>query len=209
MGFDEAAAELARAIDAGVEPQDGAWKCVVESISRLLSSWFSTRLSPSDRSDVVSEAVKDFVQAIRNGRYEPQRSAAAYLTAIAQNAGKDRLAQLGRVVAVDPVPLDAGGIVGAAQEGSLDLGDMAAELLDRVDSVETIARAMARAMEAGDHGCNAAVQVWLSMSEMEGRRISTREVATKMRISHTEVGRRLSRFRTYLDEGSSGSAPEP
>ena len=197
MEFDAAVAEFVQAVRGGDEPTSDAVKCIIESLNRMLTFWFRGSLNRSDRSDVVSEAVLRFTDSIRREIYQPEKPPAPYLTSILRHAGTDHISKNSLQRATDPYELE-----NVTHPGTSDeiYDSMASELLNRVDAVAAIASALDKARANGDEGCIELVRVWLGLSEREGRGMTSREVASKLGMSHTEAQRRLRRFRGYLDD---------
>ncbi|HXE98747.1 MAG TPA: sigma-70 family RNA polymerase sigma factor [Solirubrobacterales bacterium] len=184
--FHECTARLLRLLQGGERgPADeDDLRTVVDGLTRFLAGRFPS-LSSADVADITSESLARLLEASKKDRIDPGRSAAPYLTRIAHNLAVSRLRQPTSVELPEGV------------EPTLADDDLA-RLLDAHATHERLQAALGKAARAGDHMLLRVVKAWLTLAEGNGVPPSSREVAGRLRISHTTVNEALARLRDYL-----------
>lgn len=156
--------------------------------------WLVRRRFPGmplqDAEDVAAETVGNLVQRIRGGQAVPSDG---YVATAVINAAISALREQGR----RPFLL-ATGDVPERMDASSD--DEVAAALEATATAEAVQRALRAALDDGDQVAFRVVTVALDEAQSRGERPSNRQIAEMLGISHTAVGKALTRFRTRLDD---------
>lgn len=182
--FDDAVTALMDAIGEGDSNAflGADFDVILQGLGRLIRSRYGS-LSREDVVDVVNEALLRFVAAVRDGRVDPTRRPAAYLTTVAINTATEVLRQRRSEELVGQEELERA----ARTEESLDA------LLARHDDRRAVRDLMQRAREAGEHDLADLIRCFRDLVA-SGEQPTLRELGTSLGISHTEVRRRLDRL---------------
>ena len=158
---------------------------VLGGLERFLAIRFPT-LPASDAAEIASESLARLLVVNQEGRLDPARSPAPYLTRIAHNLAVSAMRR----------PTATNAELDEAQHALAD--DEIAALLDARASSEMIRGALVQAVRVGDHVLVRVVRVWLELAESQGSAPASREVAERLGLSHTTVGEALKRLEKYL-----------
>jgi hypothetical protein len=89
--------------------------------------------------------------------------------------------------------------VEALGEDASSPDDAVAALIDRDATHATVLAAMRVGIDAGDEITVPSITKWLDIADKLGRAPSTREVASRVGVSHTTVAQALKRFRALME----------
>jgi RNA polymerase sigma factor (sigma-70 family) len=192
--FDAAVLALMAALESG-EPLDEARLAVLlQGMGRFLRSRFNT-LGREDVVDAVNEGLVRFIAAVRDGRVDPDRRPAGYLTRTAENAALDRLRQQAReTTAFEDVPEPE------SEDAPLDA------LVNLLASQAIVLGLMAAARDRGEHELNVLIEEFLNLAE-HGARPTLRALGAALGVSHTEIHRRLERLASLASEETTDEPP--
>lgn len=84
-------------------------------------------------------------------------------------------------------------------EGAASYDDFVAALIDRDATHSMVLAALRAGIDAGDDITVPIITKWLDIADELGRAPSTREVATRVGVSHSTVAQALKRFRAVLE----------
>jgi DNA-directed RNA polymerase specialized sigma24 family protein len=181
--LDEAVHRLKELVEGRGEASSNDLEVVVKALERFVRGAYPG--IAHEAADVAEEAVVRFVQAIRRGRLDENRSPAAYLITIARNEAVSRL-RSPRREPVSTLPV---------QEDPLLYG-----FLERQAARSDVESAWQKARRRQDTTVLRVVSSWLDLAAQLGRRPTSREVGRKAAVSHTAVRQALERFRSYFPE---------
>jgi RNA polymerase sigma factor (sigma-70 family) len=185
--FDAAVLALMASLESGEPLEDAQLAVLLQGLGRFLGARFSA-LGREDVVDAVNDALVRFIAAVREGRVDPDRRPAGYLTRIAENAALDRLRQQARETTdFDDVQERE------SEEAPLDA------LLNLLTSQAMVLELMAAARDRGEHELNMLIEAFLNLAE-HGARPTLRELGAALGVSHTEIHRRLERLAAMASE---------
>ena len=157
--------------------------------------WLVRRRFPGmplqDAEDVAAETVGKLVQRIRGGKAVPSDG---YVATAVINAAISALREQAR----RPFLLATGDVPERVMDASSD--DEVAAALEATATAEAVQRALRAVLDEGDQVAFRVVIVALDEAQSRGERPSNRQIAEMLGISHTAVGKALTRFRTRLDD---------
>jgi DNA-directed RNA polymerase specialized sigma24 family protein len=162
----------------------------VGPVALTLRAWLSKRrLSPADLDEVVAEAITRLVFVAEDRRLDPTRPAGAWLRVVADHLALDAIRRHGRQ---DFAPLDEDAYSATTDEDAL------ARLLDASAAIDDIRRALQSAQAQGETTTVTVVTTWLGLAEANGEPPTSRDVASRLGISHMTVQRTLKNFGSFL-----------
>ncbi|MGD0165882.1 MAG: sigma-70 family RNA polymerase sigma factor [Gaiellaceae bacterium] len=158
---------------------------VVNGLSRYLLATVID-LNHDDLAETIQLSLVEFLEAVRAGRVDKERSPAGYLIRLARWRALDFV----RGRARHEVPT-------ADLEPEEEDADVATEALAALSSEEQIALLLRHNRLEGRHDLNAVVRAWLDLADFGGTP-TVRAVAAKLGIAPSTVSARLAQLREIL-----------
>lgn len=189
--FDDAATQLFHAFaqgdDATIASQNV--RTVADRLHRLLQRSYG--LSSAEAEETAQDVIVKVIELARTpgGGLDQVRNPGAYLTRLARNRAIDQIRRSSR---------DDAELSPELAHSLPSRDDAIAALLDASATAARIRAAMQTADRLGDHLALETVRLWLDMADKTGEPPSSRDIATKARVSHTAINQALRRFRRYL-----------
>jgi DNA-directed RNA polymerase specialized sigma24 family protein len=173
----------------------------LQSVLGVLGLWLARRgLSVQDREDVCSEALGRLVRAVRANDLDPARPPGAWLRVVADHLALDVLRR-------ESIRTGAAFDEGAHAPRGED--DRLAALLDREASRQAVDEVLQRAAAEDRTTLVNVITTWRGLAQMNDEAPSTHQVADRLGVSHTTVGRALADMREMLSPRSAFQSAEP
>ncbi|WP_433075182.1 sigma factor [Dactylosporangium sp. CA-052675] len=166
-----------------------ALRSVTDGLPRLIRRDDRPGLEPED---IAQQALLKFINAIRSGRVDPDRSPSGYLLKIATTVASDL-----RRPGLPPSPIPDADL-DRVWSGAGD--DEADRLIEQLASESQVRSALALAVRRGDLSVVNVVHEWLNQARRNDADATQRAVAEAVGMSKSAVGKCLARFEQYLVE---------
>ena len=161
---------------------------VVDGLSRYLRATVSG-LDRDELAEIIDVALLEFLEAAQAGRIDRAQRPGGYLIRLARWRALDYVRGRPR----RELPQEE---VGAEEAADADL---AADLVEALDSEALIAALLRRNRLAEEHELNAVIRAWLDLAD-RGEQPTVRAVAGELGIAPSTVSGRLAQIRAILVE---------
>lgn len=189
-----AARELTVSLTEGTYLSPVALQVVQAHLDRQLSRRFPS-LSPPDREDLISDAIRSLLSVAREGRVDIEGNPGGYIWQTTQNRALDWFRK------DQPEPAEH-----LPEPGESD--ERIARLLDADASAQEVRDAMRELISAGEIRTSRLIGEWLVEAQRLGRAPSTREAGAALGTSHDSVARALKLFGEALVDARARSGAE-